>query len=108
MPKALIVIGDASETLDTLYPYDRLQEAGIEPVVIAPEKRTYHDNGHFLAPWIKMLEDTSAPQIPQPCPSLFPRFPQVSRRLRKTHLATSSKCPPIPHVPSSKAVFQHS
>ena len=29
--KALIVIGDASETLDTLYPYYRLIEAGIQP-----------------------------------------------------------------------------
>ena len=39
--KALIVVGDASETLDTLYPFYRLQEAGIQPVVIAPEKRLY-------------------------------------------------------------------
>lgn len=39
--KALIVIGDASETLDTLYPYYRLIEANIQPVVIAPEKRKY-------------------------------------------------------------------
>ena len=30
--KALIVVGDASETLDTLYPYYRLMEAGIQPV----------------------------------------------------------------------------
>jgi protease I len=46
--KVLIVIGDASETLDTLYPYYRLIEAGIEPVVIAPEQRVYqmvmHEN----------------------------------------------------------------
>ena len=46
--KVLIVIGDATETLDTLYPYYRLQEAGYEPVVIAPEQRQYqmvmHEN----------------------------------------------------------------
>ena len=36
--KALIVVGDATETVDTLYPFYRLQEANIEPVVIAPEK----------------------------------------------------------------------
>lgn len=39
--KALIVIGDAAETLDTLYPFYQLQEAGIRPAVIDPEKRLY-------------------------------------------------------------------
>ena len=38
---ALIVIGDAAETVDTLYPLLRLQEEGIRPVVIAPEARRY-------------------------------------------------------------------
>ena len=38
MHKVLIVIGDATELLDTMYPYYRLQEAGFEPVVTAPEK----------------------------------------------------------------------
>ena len=41
MKKVLIVIGDASELLDTMYPFYRLQEAGFEPVVTAPELRTY-------------------------------------------------------------------
>ncbi|MGD9855246.1 MAG: DJ-1/PfpI family protein, partial [Planctomycetaceae bacterium] len=41
MNKVLIVIGDATETVDTLYPYFRLIEDGFEPVVAAPEKRTY-------------------------------------------------------------------
>ncbi|MEJ6570801.1 MAG: DJ-1/PfpI family protein [Akkermansiaceae bacterium] len=36
-----MVIGDAAETVDTLDPYYRLQEANIQPVVIAPEKRLY-------------------------------------------------------------------
>jgi protease I len=39
--RVLIVIGDATETVDTLYPHLRLQEAGFEPVVIAPERREY-------------------------------------------------------------------
>ena len=39
--KVLVIIGDASETLDTLYPYYRLQESGYHPVVAAPEKRLY-------------------------------------------------------------------
>ena len=41
MEKVLIVIGDATELLDTMYPYYRLQEAGFQPVVTAPEKRKY-------------------------------------------------------------------
>ena len=48
--KALIVIGDATETVDTLYPFYRLQEAGIEPVVIAPEKRLYQMVMHEVRP----------------------------------------------------------
>ncbi|MGB1929609.1 MAG: DJ-1/PfpI family protein, partial [Mariniblastus sp.] len=50
MKKALIIIGDASETLDTMYPYYRLQEAGIQPVVAAPEKRTYQLVMHEVKP----------------------------------------------------------
>lgn len=42
MSKVLIIIGDAAEVTDTLYPYFRVQEDGFEAVVAAPEKRTYH------------------------------------------------------------------
>lgn len=48
--KALIVVGDASETLDTMYPYHRLIEAGIEPVVTGPEKRKYQMVMHEVKP----------------------------------------------------------
>ena len=41
MPKILIPIGDASEVLDTFYPYFRLPEDGFEPVVAGPEARLY-------------------------------------------------------------------
>ncbi|MFP6596554.1 MAG: DJ-1/PfpI family protein [Candidatus Hydrogenedentota bacterium] len=50
MDKVLIIIGDASETLDTMYPYYRLQEAGFEPVVAAPEKRLYQMVLHEVKP----------------------------------------------------------
>jgi len=50
MKKVLIVIGDATETLDTLYPYYRIQEAGMQPVVIAPEKRKYQMVMHEVKP----------------------------------------------------------
>jgi protease I len=50
MHKVLIVIGDATETLDTMYPYYRLQEAGFQPVVTAPEKRLYQMVLHEVKP----------------------------------------------------------
>ena len=46
----MIIIGDASETLDTMYPYYRLQEAGFQPVVAAPEKRLYQMVMHEVKP----------------------------------------------------------
>jgi len=48
--KVLIIIGDAAETLDTMYPYYRVQEAGFEPVVAAPEKRRYQMVMHEVKP----------------------------------------------------------
>jgi protease I len=48
--KVLIVVGDASETVDTLYPYYRLQEDGFVPVVAAPELRRYQMVLHEVKP----------------------------------------------------------
>ena len=42
MHKVLIIVGDATETVDTLYPYLRVQEEGFQPVVAGPEKRRYN------------------------------------------------------------------
>lgn len=39
--KVLLVIGDATEAVDTLYPWMRLMEAGYNCVVAAPEVRSY-------------------------------------------------------------------
>lgn len=50
MDKVLIIVGDASETVDTLYPYYRLQEDGFTPVVAAPEKRRYQMVLHEVKP----------------------------------------------------------
>jgi protease I len=50
MNKVLIVVGDAAETLDTLYPFYRLQEDGFEPVVAAPERRRYQMVMHEVKP----------------------------------------------------------
>lgn len=50
MDQVLIVVGDATETVDTLYPYYRLQEEGLRPVVVAPEKRRYQMVLHEVKP----------------------------------------------------------
>jgi len=49
-PKVLIIVGDATETVDTLYPFYRLIEGGYQPVVAAPEKRRYQMVLHEVKP----------------------------------------------------------
>ena len=39
MPKILIVTGDAAESLEVLYPYQRLREEGYEVHIAAPERK---------------------------------------------------------------------
>ena len=62
-PRVLVVIGDASETLDTLYPYYRLQEAGLEPVVIGPEKRRFQMVMHEVRPGWTITKEWEGYQI---------------------------------------------
>ncbi len=50
MPKVLVVIGDAAEALDTLYPYFRVREEGYDAVVAGPEKRIYPLVMHEIPP----------------------------------------------------------
>jgi protease I len=50
MPKVLLPIGDATETLDTMYPIFRLPEDGFECVVAGPEARLYHTVMHEIPP----------------------------------------------------------
>jgi protease I len=50
MPKVLVVIGDAAEAMDTLYPYFRVQEEGFEAVVAGPEARVYPLVMHEIPP----------------------------------------------------------
>ena len=50
MPKVLMPIGDATEMMDTLYPFFRLPEDGFEVVVAGPEARTYHGVMHEVPP----------------------------------------------------------
>ena len=48
--KVLIIVGDASETLDTMYPFYRLQEDDFIPVVAGPEKKLYQMVMHDVKP----------------------------------------------------------
>jgi protease I len=50
MPKVLMPLGDATEALDTFYPYFRLPEGGYEVVVAGPEARLYHTVLHEIPP----------------------------------------------------------
>src|SRR5687767_13426463 len=50
MPKVLMPIGDASEVLDTMYPFYRLPEDGFDVVVAGPEARAYHLVTHEIPP----------------------------------------------------------
>src|SRR5437868_5199153 len=50
MPKVLMPIGDATEVLDTLYPFFRLPEDGFEVVIAGPEARLYHGVMHEIPP----------------------------------------------------------
>jgi protease I len=50
MPKVLMPIGDATEVLDTMYPYFRLAEDDFQVVVAGPEARLYHMVLHEIPP----------------------------------------------------------
>lgn len=59
MPKVLLVIGDATEVLDTMYPYFRLPEDGFEVVVAGPEKKLYHMVLHERPPGWDITQETA-------------------------------------------------
>ncbi len=48
--KILMPVGDATEVVDTLYPFFRVAEDGYRPVVAGPEARKYHMVLHEVPP----------------------------------------------------------
>jgi protease I len=50
MEIVLLVIGDAAEVFDTLYPLHRIREDGYQVLVAGPEKRIYHLVQHDTHP----------------------------------------------------------
>jgi len=55
--KILMPVGDATEAVDTLYPYFRVQEEGYQAVVAGPEARLYHMVLHEVPPGSKVPWD---------------------------------------------------
>src|SRR3569623_866446 len=50
MDQVLIIVVAETVTVDTLYPFYRVQEEGMKPVVAAPEKRRYQMVMHEVKP----------------------------------------------------------
>ena len=49
-PKVLLLTGDAAESLEVMYPYQRLQEEGYEVKIAAPTKKKLHFVVHDFEP----------------------------------------------------------
>lgn len=60
--KILMPIGDATEMMDTLYPFFRFPEEGFEIVVAGPEARMYHGVMHEVPPDAKIPWDITREQ----------------------------------------------
>jgi len=60
--KVLMPIGDGTEMMDTLYPFFRLPEEGIEVVVAGPEARYYHGVMHEVPPDVTIPWDITREQ----------------------------------------------
>lgn len=58
MAKVLLPIGDAAETMDTLYAYYRIREAGYQVDVAGPERRTYAMVLHEIPPGWHITRET--------------------------------------------------
>src|SRR4029079_8207056 len=74
--KIFMPLGDATEAMDTFYPYYRLQEDGFDVVVAGPEARLYHTVLHEIPP------DANVPwDITQERPGYFIRATAAFRDL---------------------------
>lgn len=49
-PKILMLTGDAAESLEVMYPYQRLREEGYEVIIAAPTKKKLHFVVHDFEP----------------------------------------------------------
>ena len=57
-PMILIIIGDATETMDTMCPsYFRLIDSNLI------NGRSFWDHGHYMGPWMKLLNKARYAQL---------------------------------------------
>ncbi len=64
MPRVLLVAGDATESLDTWYPYHRLREEGIEVLIAAPTKKVLSSVIHDFEPGLDTYIEKPGYRIP--------------------------------------------
>ncbi|MFO0970184.1 MAG: DJ-1/PfpI family protein [Gemmataceae bacterium] len=62
--KVLLVIGDAAELFDTMYPLHRVREDRFECVVAGPEKRVYHLVQHDRHPDWDITVESAGYKLP--------------------------------------------
>ena len=57
-PKILIIIGDATETMETMYPsYFRLIDSNLI------NGRSFWDHANYMGPWMKLLNKARYAQL---------------------------------------------
>ncbi|MCC7494667.1 MAG: DJ-1/PfpI family protein [Fimbriimonadaceae bacterium] len=64
MAQVLLVIGDATEQMDTLYPYFRIPEEGYTLHVAAPEARLIHMVAHQVPPGWDVTREFEGYKLP--------------------------------------------
>jgi len=62
-PKVLILTGDAAESLEVLYPYQRLKEEGYEVHIAAPSKKKLRFVVHDFEPGVRYLHRKARLQL---------------------------------------------
>src|SRR5262245_38452489 len=85
-PKVLMPIGDATEAMDTLYPFFRVAEDGYRAVVAGPKARLYHMVLHEVPP--AAPSPGTSPRS-GPATTFAPRWPSATSTRRSTPACSS-------------------
>ena len=83
MPRVLLVAGDATESLDTWYPYHRLREEGIDVHIGAPAKKVLNSVIHDFEPGGDTYVEKAGYRIPADV-ALHAHVPVVFASLRES------------------------
>ena len=108
--KIFLIIGDAAEITDTLYPWMRIQEAGYQVVVAAPEVRTYSLVQHQRPEGWDITQETAGYQIESDIafrkndPTIFPISPRTDSSISPSSVVVPGGSPKSMSI-RSKAVW---